>query len=106
MDIEKELAAALRAQDPGPDFTAAVNAQLKRPVAKMVRPIMRWRLPVTLAASVLLAVVGANLVQRELEQQRLLAASEQLNMALAIASAQLNYVQQKINLNDQLEDGI
>lgn len=106
MDIEKELASALRAQDPGPDFTAAVNEQLRRPVAKAVRPVMRWRVPAALAASVLLAVAGANLVQRELEQQRLAAASEQLDMALAIASAQLNYVQQKINLTNHLEDGI
>lgn len=106
MDIENELAAALRAQDPGADFTAAVAARLKRPAAAPVRPVRRWRLPAAMAASTLLAVFGAGMLRHQMQQQRMAEASQQLDLALAITSAQLNYVQQKLSFNDQVEDGI
>jgi ABC-type nickel/cobalt efflux system permease component RcnA len=106
MHIEKDLVSALRAQDPGPDFTKAVLARVARPSAPAVRPASRWRLPMSLAASVLVMTFGAWLVDRQLQQQRNVAAGEQLAMALAITSAQLNNVQQKISRNADPEDGI
>jgi hypothetical protein len=106
MPIENDLAGALRAQDPGPDFTKAVLARVARPPALVVRKAVRWRLPVSLAASVLLVTMGSWLIERQLQQQRNVEAGEQLAMALAITSAQLNNVQQKISRNDSLEDGI
>jgi hypothetical protein len=109
MHIEKDLVSALRAQDPGPDFTKAVLARVARPSAPAVaavRQASRWRLPMSLAASVLVMTLGAWLVDRQLQQQRSVAAGEQLAMALAITSAQLNNVQQKISRNADPEDGI
>ena len=106
MDIEKELALALRAQDPGPDFTRAVVARLARPAPQVLRPARRWRLPASLAASVLMVSVGTWLVDRHLQQQRVIEASEQLAVALAITSAQLNNMQQKISRNFDPKDGI
>jgi hypothetical protein len=106
MDIEKQLEAALRAQDPGPDFTAAVLARLARPPVASARPATRWRLPVSLAASVLLTLVGAALIERQLQQDRIVMATQQLALALEITSEQLNQVQQKLSRNDSQENGI
>jgi len=106
MDIEKQLEAALRAQDPGPDFTATVMARLvQQPVINM-RATTRWRLPVSLAASVLLTLVGAWLIERQLQQDRIVVATRQLALALEITSEQLNQVQQKLSRNESQENGI
>jgi uncharacterized integral membrane protein len=106
MDIEKQLEGALRAQDPGPAFTAAVLAKLSQPAVMTQRPASRWRLPLSLAASVLAAVLGGLLIERQLQQNRIEAASEQLVLALTITSQQLNEVQQKLSRNDSQENGI
>jgi hypothetical protein len=104
MDIEKELAASLRAQDPGAAFTAAVLQRVEQPpvVARRRSP---WRVPASLAAGLLL-VSGALLVERQVQQRRLAAAGDELALALAITSAQLNDVQQKLSRNASKENGI
>ncbi|MEO6368984.1 MAG: hypothetical protein ABIP38_13455 [Steroidobacteraceae bacterium] len=104
MDIERELEAALRAQDPGPGFTAAVLARLQQPaISSRVR---RWHLPVSLAASMLLTLAGALLIERQLRQDRIVVATQQLALALEITSEQLNQVQQKLSRNESQENGI
>jgi ABC-type nickel/cobalt efflux system permease component RcnA len=105
MDIEKQLEAALRAQDPGPAFTRAVLARVNANAAP-ARSVSRWRLPASLAASVLLTLVGAWLIERQLQQDRIVLASQQLALALEITSEQLNQVQQKLSRNEAQENGI
>ncbi len=104
MDIEKELAAALRVQDPGPAFTQAVLTRVSAKAAT-ARPT-RWRLPLSLAASVVFAAFGALLVQRDVQQQRIAQTHEQLVLALAITSAALNDVHQKLSPGQFQENGI
>lgn len=106
MDIEKQLGNALRAQDPGTAFTAAVLAKLAREQAVGTRAAPRWRLPVSLAASIVMTVAGAWLIERQLQQDRVVLASQQLALALEITSEQLNEVQQKLSRNEAQENGI
>ncbi len=106
MDIEKQLEAALRVQDPGPDFTAAVMARLVQQPVINLRAATSWRLPVSLAASVRLTLVGAWLIERQVQQDRIVVATQQLALALEIASEQLNQVQQKLSRNESQENGI
>ncbi len=104
MDIEKELAAALHAQDPGPAFTAAVLQRVQQaPVA--ARPRRAWRVPASLAAGVLV-LSGALLIERQVEQHRVAAAGDELALALAITSQQLNDLQQMLSRNESKENGI
>jgi hypothetical protein len=105
MDIEKQLEAALRAQDPGPAFTHAVLARVRQPAIAQ-RFATRWRLPVALAASVLMALVGTWLIDHQLQQDRMIVARQQLALALEITSEQLNQVQQKLSRNEAKENGI
>jgi hypothetical protein len=105
MDIEKQLEAALRAQDPGPAFTRAVLARVHART-NPVRATKRWHLPASLAASVVLALLGVLFVQRDIQQQRLAYNHEQLVLALAITSAELNHVQQKLSPGQSQENGI
>jgi hypothetical protein len=104
MDIEKELAAALRAQDPGAAFTATVLQRVAQaPVA--ARPRRAWRVPASLAAGVLV-LSGALLIERQVEQHRIAAAGDELALALAITSQQLNDLQQMLSRNESKENGI
>jgi len=103
MDIEESLRRALRAEEPPPDFTSRVMARVA--VATQARRRARWQLPLALAASVVLAVVGLGIVQQQREAQRLHSA-QQLAIALEITSSQLNQVQQKLNRKQTTENGI
>ena len=105
MDIEKELAAALRAQDPGTAFTANVLQRVEQaPLA--AKPRRAWRVPASLAAGVLLIFSSALLIERQVEQHRIAVAGDELAMALAITSQQLNDVQRMLSRNESKENGI
>jgi len=103
MDIEESLRRALRAEEPPPDFTSRVMAMVA--VTAQARRRARWQVPLALAASVVLAVVGLGIVQQQREAQRLHSA-QQLAIALEITSSQLNQVQQKLNRKQTTENGI
>jgi len=103
MDIEESLRRALRVEEPPPDFTRRVMAKVA--TAAQARRRARWHLPLALAASVVLAVVGLGIVRQQREAQQLHSA-QQLAIALEITSSQLNQVQQKLNRKQELENGI
>jgi hypothetical protein len=103
MDIEESLRRALRVEEPSPDFTRRVMAKVD--VTAQARRRARWQVPLALAATVALAVVGLRIVQQQREAQRLHSA-QQLAIALEITSSQLNQVQQKLNRKPTLENGI
>lgn len=107
MDIEESLRRALRAEEPPPDFTHRVMAQVEQRVQAQsrARRRARWQVPLALAASLLVAAVGLGIVQQQREAQRLHSA-QQLAIALEITSSQLNQVQQKLNRNQTTENGI
>ena len=107
MDIEQRLKAALRPEDPGPDFTSAVLQRVARGEAAAPRRVHHWQWPAALAASVVFAVVGFSMVQ-ELREQHRQQVAQQLAVALEITSAQLNAVQQRLTRNEQTpkENGI
>jgi hypothetical protein len=100
MDLERRLREALRAEDPGPAFTARVAAQLAagsstqaaaRPAAS--RPgLRRWRLPASFAATLLIVSVTALHFEQRREQLRVAAAQSQLLLALDITSRRLEAV--------------
>jgi hypothetical protein len=100
MDLESRLRAALRPEDPGAEFTAAVMSRVSapRPAAK---PARRWRVPAALAATLFAAAFGLHwhvMQQRE-------AAGRQLALALEITSHELNEVQKKLVRNGSQENG-
>jgi hypothetical protein len=105
MDIEKELAAALRAQDPGAAFTATVLQRVEQ-ASVPAKPHRTWRVPASLAAGVLLVLSSALLIERQVEQHRIAVAGDELAMALAITSQQLNDVQRMLSRNGSKENGI
>lgn len=97
MDIERELKAALAAEPPDPGFEERVRARLARPAPHAAAPRRSWRVPASLAAAVLAVAFG---LHWHLERQRAAEAHQQLVMALAITSGQLNAVQQKLNRSE------
>jgi hypothetical protein len=104
MDIERSLQAALRPVDPPADFTAGVMARIARQQQQRRRRA-RWQMPLALAASLVVAVVGLKIVMQQREAQRIETARQQLALALEITSSQLNGLQQKLNRNT-MENGI
>ena len=104
MDIERSLQAALRPVDPPADFTAGVMARIAR--EQQQRRRARWQMPVALAASLVVAVVGVKIVMQQREAQRIETARQQLAVALEITSSQLNGLQQKLNRKSSMENGI
>jgi hypothetical protein len=92
MDLEQQLREALRAADPGPRFTAAVEARLA--AQRPLRPARarRWTLPASIAASLLVATVTALHVEQRRELQRVEQARTQLLVALDITSRRLEAV--------------
>ena len=105
MDIEQSLQAALRPVEPGADFAAGVLARIA--VEKQARQRrVRWQMPLALAASLIVAVVGLKIVMQQREAQRIETARQQLALALEITSSQLNSLQQKLNPNESKENGI
>jgi anti-sigma-K factor RskA len=103
MDIEKSLQLALRPEEPAPDFTRRVMARVA--AESQLRRRARWRVPLALAASLVVVAVGLGVVQQQRETQRLHSA-RQLALALEITSSQLNQVQQKLNHPQTTENGI
>jgi hypothetical protein len=97
MTLERKLHEALRPVDPGANFTAAVLARVRRPQPAP----RRWWVPVALAASLLVVFAGLQTLQQQREQQQALQARQQLLLALAITSEQLNHVQQKLSAQHQ-----
>jgi len=104
MDIERSLRAALRPVDPGADFAAGVLARIAS--QQQARRRARWQMPLALAASLLVAVVGLKIVMQQREAQRIETARQQLALALEITSSQLSSLQQKLNPNESKENGI
>jgi anti-sigma-K factor RskA len=102
MDIEEALRHALRVEEPSPDFTRAVMDRVagQTPVRRA-----RWRMPLALAAAVLVAAVGLGILQQQREAQRLQSA-RQLAIALEITSSQLNQAQQRLSRRQNRENGI
>ena|SRR6187455_230000 len=104
MNIEDTLRTTLRPEDPGPEFTARVMAGID--AGKQPRQKRGWRLPLALAASVLVAAFGLVMLQQQAEQRRIESAQLQLRLALEITSEQLNQVQQRLARNGNEENGI
>jgi hypothetical protein len=105
MDIERSLQAALRPVDPGADFAAGVMARIA--VEQQARRRRaRWQMPLALAASLIVAAVGLQIVMQQREAQRIETARRQLALALEITSSQLNQLQQKLNPDKPTENGI
>jgi hypothetical protein len=110
MDIERSLQAALRPVDPDANFASGVLERVAR--EDLARPQQarngraRWQMPLALAASLMVATVGLQIVMQQREERRIEAARQQLALALAITSSQLNQVQQKLNPDTPMENGI
>ena len=104
MNIEDTLRTTLRPEDPGPEFTARVMAGID--AGEQQRQKRGWRLPLALAASVLVAAFGLVMLQQQAEQRRIESAQQQLRLALEITSEQLNQVQQRLARNGNEENGI
>ena len=105
MNIEDTLRTTLHPEDPGPEFTARVMAGID--AGEQQRQKRGWRLPLALAASVLVAAFGmVMLLQQQAEQRRIESAQQQLRLALEITSEQLNQVQQRLARNGNEENGI
>jgi hypothetical protein len=103
MDLEQRLRDSLAAREPGEDFEAAVLAKLQQraqQTAQQDAPAPRrrisWRIPAALAATALAAAVGVHWA----EEQRVTRNQEQLLLALAITSYELNQMQQRLIRND------
>jgi hypothetical protein len=125
MDIERELRAALRPQEPGPDFTATVLRRVQQGDAVLsstaysdaaradvagksaagARPFRSWRIPVSLAASVALAFIGVRLIGYQQQHDQAAYAHQQLVMALTITSNELAQLQQKLSPHNAQENG-
>ncbi|MFO1503674.1 MAG: hypothetical protein U1F39_07635 [Steroidobacteraceae bacterium] len=103
MDIEESLRRALRVEEAPPDFTGRVMARVEARAQAPRRA--RWRVPMALAASLLLVAVGLGIAQQQHEARRRQSA-QQLAIALEITSSQLNQVQQKLNHRPNTENGI
>jgi hypothetical protein len=89
-DLEGELRRALQRQDPGERFTARVLSALPERHSKPVRRWSRTRwLPMALAASLTVLVIGQQLLERR-ERQRGDLAREQVLEALRLTSAKLD----------------
>lgn len=105
MDIEQRLRESLAAREPAEDFEDAVMARLAKahagaataPAApRSRRPVWRWT--AALAATVMAAAFG---LHWHAEQQRAARNHEQLLLALAITSYELDQVQQKLVRTDE-----
>lgn len=100
MTLERQLQEALRAEDPGEDFTRAVLARVA--AAKKTAPPARTRgglawWPSALAASVLATGIGLQALHVQVQQQRAREAGMQLAMALEITGYELNEVQRRLD---------
>jgi hypothetical protein len=112
-NLDKRLRAALRPLDPDEDFAnrvlARIDANEQHFPKKLTfsRLLLRWQIPVALAASVAIAII-AGLEWRQ-QQQEGLRAREQLIEALRVTSSKLdlvhNIVEERSRLDDARENG-
>jgi hypothetical protein len=101
MTLEQQLREALRARDPGEDFTRRVLARVQ-PGRQLVttnapQSRRRWQVPVALAATLLAALIGLQQLQQYRERERAAQAGAQLLLALQITSHELNEVQRRLS---------
>ena len=90
-DLELQLRAALRRQEPPPDFAARTIA-LAQPSR---RPIRAW-MPLAMAATLLITFAAAG-IQHVQEQRRADDAKRQLMLALEITSEKLAVVEKVLD---------
>jgi hypothetical protein len=105
MELETRLRDALAPQDPGPAFAAGVIARIALQPPAVARRATAWRLPASLAASVLVLALGLRWHGEQQRHQRMAFAHQQLVLALSITSAELDSVQKKLTRNDSQESG-
>jgi len=118
MDIDRALARALDADDPGPAFAGKVIAAVKTeagvPPASVSRGgggAIQWRAVLPIAATIAMLVVGARYQSLEterasraaqaLEQAQARAAHAQLVQALRLTGQQLNVVHRAIERSQE-----
>jgi len=87
MNLETELKAALRRQNPGPGFANRVVAAT---VPRRRTPIAVW------AATMAAMLVAGIAINNEYQHRRAERASEQVMLALRITSEKLNVVRAKV----------
>lgn len=90
-EFEDELKRALARQQPSPDFTARVMAQ----VGAQKAPVWRWP-AIAAAASVLLIGGGTYRYQEHQREVQGEAAKQQLLVALRIAGTKLHMAQEQV----------
>lgn len=95
MDTEQRLRESLAAREPPAGFEDAVLARVRavQPVVPAARRRPAWRWPAALAATVLAAAVGLQWYESRQHAEQ---SYEQLVLALAITSNELNQVQQRL----------
>jgi hypothetical protein len=107
MEIDRALARAMEADDPGPQFAgrvvAAVTAGQTAPAAATRRrpASLAWRVALPLAATIALATAGAEWRARQAEEARARQAQAQLAQALRLAGEQLNVVHRAIERSQE-----
>ena len=87
MNLENELKAALRRQDPSPGFANRVIAR-SRPRRKA--PLVAW------AAAMAAMLVGGIAIHQEYQQRQAERAKEQTMLALRITAEKLNFARAKV----------
>ena len=87
MSLETELKAALRRQDPGPDFATRVVAAA---VPRRRAPIAVW------AAAMAALLVGGVAIRQEYRQRQAERATQQVLLALRITSEKLNVARDRV----------
>ena len=108
MEIDRALARALEADDPGPQFAgrvvAAITSGQAAPAATAARSrtaSLAWRVALPLAATIALATAGAEWRARQAEEARARQAQAQLAQALRLAGEQLNVVHRAIERSQE-----
>jgi hypothetical protein len=112
-NLDEKLRAALRPVDPDEDFAnrvlARIDANEQHSPKKLTRPrlLLRWHIPVALAASVAIAIIVG--LEWQQQQQEGLRAREQLIEALRVTSSKLdlvhNIVEERGRADDARENG-
>ncbi len=98
--FEEDLKRALQKQEPSADFTARVQARCAEQTPKAHGGF--WRLSLAAAAALLMAA-GGTVYQRHAHEAKGLAAKRQLLLAMRIAGAKLQEVQQRVKESEQIE---
>ena len=109
MDIDRALARAMEADDPGPQFAgrvvAAITTGQAAPTvvaARRTGSSIRWRMVLPLAATIALVTAGAEWRARQAaEEAKAREAQVQLVQALRLAGAQLNVVHRAIGRSQE-----